>query len=743
MMHKKLLLILFLFAGFSASGQSASEEFNFGFEQTSTNKELPENWFMWGRNYSLSTDTLTVYGGKKALRVQPSADKTGNDFGCIASSIPADYRGKLIELKAYLKFQDVEEGNVGLLLRIDGTSGSLAFDNMREQNIKGTSDWQEYSIKLPYPENAEKIYFGALLSGKGQLWVDDFSLLIDGKDIRSLKKTPRIVYKAEQDKEFDKGSAIETIEVSEENGADLALLGKVWGFLKYYHPAVAKGEYNWDYELFRIIPKVVQANTNQERDEVLVDWINSLGSLEIRKKPGKMKGDALLTPDLSWITASDLSQELVNQLESVKNAKRNEEHFYVGLADRVRNPVFKNEKPYAAKTYPDAGFRLLSLYRYWNIIQYYFPYKHLIEEDWEDVMSEFIPKFVDASNETAYKLAVLELMGRVHDTHANIWGRYDALETFWGINLAPFEVTFVENKAVITGFYGDEATSKPTLQIGDIITKVNNKAVEEIVQERLKYTPASNYPTQLRDIAGKLLRTNDTILNVEYSRSGSLEQANLGTYSIGGLKIPNRSQRADSCFRLLTPEIGYLYLGSIKSEYLPKIFSEIKDTKGLVIDLRCYPSEFVVFSLGKYLMPKSINFVEFTNGNILNPGLFTKSKTLRVGEKNKGYYKGKVVILLNELSQSQAEYTAMAFRVAPKATVIGSTTAGADGNISQFYLPGGINTVISGIGVYYPDGRETQRVGIIPDIEVQPSIAGIRSGRDELIDKAVEVIQEK
>ena len=82
----------------------------------------------------------------------------------------------------------------------------------------------------------------------------------------------------------------------------------------------------------------------------------------------------------------------------------------------------------------------------------------------------------------------------------------------------------------------------------------------------------------------------------------------------------------------------------------------------------------------------------------------------------------------------------MAYRVNPNTTVIGSTTAGADGNVSQFYLPGGISTAISGIGVYYPDGKETQRIGIIPDIELKPTVLGIKSGKDELIEKAIELI---
>jgi C-terminal processing protease CtpA/Prc len=79
----------------------------------------------------------------------------------------------------------------------------------------------------------------------------------------------------------------------------------------------------------------------------------------------------------------------------------------------------------------------------------------------------------------------------------------------------------------------------------------------------------------------------------------------------------------------------------------------------------------------------------------------------------------------------------MALRAAPRATVIGSTTAGADGNVSQIVLPGGIATRISGIGIFYPDKKPTQRIGMIPDREVKPSIAGLRDGRDEVLEAAV------
>ena len=85
----------------------------------------------------------------------------------------------------------------------------------------------------------------------------------------------------------------------------------------------------------------------------------------------------------------------------------------------------------------------------------------------------------------------------------------------------------------------------------------------------------------------------------------------------------------------------------------------------------------------------------------------------------------------------------MAYKVHPNAMIIGIPTAGANGDISLFSLPGGISGMISGNGVYYPDGEETQRIGIIPDIIVKPTILGIREGRDELVEKAVEILMGK
>jgi hypothetical protein len=740
------LLVLISCSYFSFCQTSTQNDFNFGFEKISYKGNLPDNWFKWGTpDFILKTDSIEKHSGSVSVRIEPLGTKPEGSFGCVAYSIPAIYAGNQIELRAYLKLQNVEDGQIGLMLRIDGENGGLQFDNLQQNDIHGTSDWTMYSVILPLPEDAKTIYIGALLNGTGKLWVDDFQLLIDGEDLSKAKIKKSEDFKARKDDEFDHGSNIPTINLTPGKIEDLALLGKIWGFLKYYHPAIANGDYNWDYELFRILPKILLCKTDIERNELFSKWIQSLGEVE-KDVPVNIEESIIKSkPDLSWITADlNLGEELTKQLLLIRDSKRDNKSYYIGFVPGIGNPQFKNEMPYPAHiTDADAGYRLLSLYRYWNINQYFNPNKHLIDEDWNKVLAEFLPKFINATSESDYKVAVLTLIARIHDTHANIWGNDLTLQKLRGTNYAPVVVKFIENKAVVTGFLTTKSGLITGIQKGDIVESVNNKTTDKIVEEQLPITPASNYTTQLRDIARNLLRTNDSVINIAVNRNNSITHLTIKCYSPNDINIYENYLKKDTCFKMITPQIAYIYPGTIKNIYLSGIMSEVQNSRGLIIDLRCYPSEFIVFSLGEYLMPDSTSFVKFSNTSIASPGLFTYSQPVKVGKLNDNYYKGKVVIIVNEITVSQAEYTTMALRVAPDATVIGSTTAGADGNVSEIILPGGIRTLISGIGVYYPDGKETQRVGIIPDIVVKPTLKGIIEGRDEVLEKAIEIINGK
>jgi hypothetical protein len=736
-----ILLFLFYLAGHASMAQSGDTAscYNLGFEKNTSPGNLPDNWLRWGQHgYILQADSVEKHSGRYSLRLE-GRSMGPKDFGCIAIRLPANYSGKEIELRAWMKLKEVSQP-IGLMLRIEDKTRTIAFENMEKQGIKGTIGWTQYSIKLEYPKNAHIMYVGAILSGTGVLWTDNFELYIDGKNMCGLKANREKESKAELDHAFDAGSGISTIPADPLNCENLALLGRVWGFLKYYHPAVRKGDYNWDYELFRILPKILAAPNAENCNEVLNNWVLGLGPLKVKSGHKRADKNIRIHPDLHWINDTLLGKKLCSTLREIEEEDRRGPSYYLDAVKGVGNPDFVNENPYTNMKYPDAGFRLLSLYRYWNTIQYFFPYKYLIEEDWNRVLKTYMPVFLQEKDQLDYELAALSLICRVHDSHAVILNPSLAMNTYRGLNYAPVEITFIENKAVVTGFLNGFQPEHTDLQIGDLIETINGRPLGEYLKELLPYTPASNLPTKLRNLAINLLRTSDTIISVSRLRGEMRDKVSLVCYPASKVEPYKRFHSTDTCFRMVSPGIACLYPGTVRNKYLSSLMPEIQKSKGLIIDMRCYPSDFIVYTLGRRLVFRPHTFVKFSVPDIQKPGLFRLGGSISIGSFHLHPYKGKLIILVNEYTQSQAEFTTMAFKQFPRTLVIGSTTAGADGNVSEIVLPGGMRTMISGLGVYYPDGSETQRIGIVPDIELKPTVKGIREHRDELMEKAIETI---
>ena len=698
--------------------------------------------FGWGGGPSgtIFLDSEIVHGGDWSVRIERKAESQGG-FTALTKSIPVDFQGRALELRGYMRTESVTEW-AGLWLREDGEAGQVAFDNMQDRALRGTTQWTEYRITLPLAESASSVVFGALLAGEGKVWVDDLQLLVDGKPVSEAPKVERIETALDRDREFDQGSGIEGGTLTPEQIVNLATLGRVWGFLKYHHPAVTAPQLHWDYELFRVLPRILGAPDRSSANAVLLEWARALGELEECDPCAESPKEFHLLPDLNWIHQRDaLGKGLSAYLENVyRNRDADGEQFFVSLHPGVGNPVFTREKGYRESRQPDAGFRLLALFRFWNIIQYWFPYRDLIEEDWHAVLAEFIPRLFAAGDPDAYRLELIALIARVRDGHANLWGSLEVRPPRGKCRL-PVRLRFVQDKAVVVGYTHPSEGPASGLKIGDVITGLDRKTVGSLLEAWSPYYAASNQTMRLRDIARSMTVGQCGASRVQGERSS-------GPFELAAKRIPaddldlrsgGTHDLPGAAFRLLSKEVAYLKLSSVKAAEVPEYIRRAQGTRGLIIDIRNYPSEFVVFALGRRLMKEPTPFARFTHGDLSNPGAFLWTQPLSLTPLEPGY-EGKVVILVDELSLSQSEYTAMAFRSAPGALVVGSTTAGADGNVSPIPLPGALRTMISGIGVFYPDKSATQQVGIIPDVEVRPTIRGIRQGRDEVLEEALRQI---
>jgi C-terminal processing protease CtpA/Prc len=706
------------------------------FEAPSSNS-VPAGWSTHPPG-SVSLDNKVVHGGHWSARIERRSD-TENAFSTITKSLPTDFAGTAIELRGFVRTEDVSEF-VGLWVREDGDSGVLAFDNMQRRQIKGTTGWTEYSVSVPVQPEARRLFFGFLLAGTGKAWVDDMSLLVDDRPIWEAPKVVRETTILDTDHEFDAGSKIALAELSTVQVENLATLGKVWGFLKYHHPQVTSGQRHWDYDLYRILPAVLAAPDHAAANEVMAKWVAALGKIGDCQPCAKLDEKELqLRADIVWIESEDrLGAGLSRMLRAAyRNRPAKGKQFFVSLTKTVGNPVFPHEPSYQSVKLPDPGLQLLALFRFWNIVEYWFRSRDLMGENWDRVLAEFIPRVALAKTAEDYERELMALIARIHDTHANLWSAIQVRPPTGACQL-PATVRFIENRAVVTAYADAGAGPAAGLQRGDVIETLDGLPIPRLIEKWKPYYADSNEAAMLRDMGQTLTQGECGDAKLSVSRDNR-------TLEVAAKRVPpgagsgGARQTHDvsgETFRRLSDDVAYLKLSSVKVADAAHYVEGAAGTKGLIIDIRNYPSQFVVFALGSPLVDKETPFVRFTDADLSNPGAFHFTAPTSLAPR-KPHYSGTVVILVDEVTQSSAEYTAMAFRAAPRAFVIGSTTAGADGNVSHIALPGGQSTMISGIGVFYPDKRPTQRVGIVPDLVVKPTIAGIRAGRDEVLEAAI------
>ncbi|MCP5068880.1 MAG: hypothetical protein GY946_20140, partial [bacterium] len=659
-----LICTLFLFTAATAVTLEKEFDTNLCFEGGEVDG-APRGWG-GGPSETLHYDGKVVHDGQGAARVERDQHSPGK-FSSLTKKIPIDFEGEWIELRGYLRAENVET-HAGLWMREDGPGGMLQFDNMGGQPVKGTRDWAEYSIRLPLDPNARELLFGVLVSGNGVVWADDLQLLVDGKPIAQAPERvipPTII---DSDQEFDAGSGISVSELDSGQVELLTTLGRVWGFLKYHHRRVTGGERHWDYELFRILPAMLDAADRDAGNGVLSQWIEELGAPEANRPRAKAPKNTHLLPRLDWIRDRDeLGSKLSEQLKKIHKARPADgEQFYLSLAPRVGNPLFKNELAYAGPNPPDAGFRLLALFRLWNIIEYWFPYHDQLDDDWVSVLREFLPRFAAAESEDAYKLELLSLIARIQDTHADLYSAHDVMPPRGECNW-PVALRFIGQELTVTRFTHEQGESISELEIGDVIVAVDGKPVDSLIAARSPYYCASNQTRKLHAMARYFTRGDCGESTLDIERRGR-------SMTVVETRVPDCDLKASvhdrpgEAFQLLAPDLAYLKLSQVRVEDVDDYIERAAGTRGLVIDIRNYPSEFVVFALGSHLVEKSTPFARFTVGDLNNPGAFSWSRPISI-EPRSPRYEGKIVVLVDEVSVSQSEYTAMAFRAAPEAIV--------------------------------------------------------------------------
>jgi len=368
------------------------------------------------------------------------------------------------------------------------------------------------------------------------------------------------------------------------------------------------------------------------------------------------------------------------------------------------------------------------------MVEYFYPYKYQTDQKWGEVLQEMIVKFRQVKSEQEYHVTLHELTIKLCDSHA--FFDTDLTKAFAGKKYIAAIFKILDDKAIITGFYNDSLARLDDLHLGDAILKVNDEPVSEIYTQHEKYINGSNSSVKKLRYSFRWIFNGDTdSVRIAFERNGT-----------GAIKTIRRYSR--STFKYQYPKgikwkridgtIGYANMEEVTAEDLPKMMKDLKDTRAIIFDLRNYP-EFIFNEIATCINKEPQQAIKFLKPDLTYPGRFVWLKPERYGNKNPSAYTGKVIILVNEETQSRAESFVMVPQTAKNAVTVGRQTSGADGNVIDYTFFDENTSWITGLGVFYPDGRETQRIGIVPDIKVELTREDIRQGRDAILGKAIEV----
>lgn len=386
--------------------------------------------------------------------------------------------------------------------------------------------------------------------------------------------------------------------------------------------------------------------------------------------------------------------------------------------------------------YPDEGMRYVAAARIWAVFSYFHPYKHLYDRDWDrDVLPEYLVKLAAARDAREFHLAVAEMVSHTVDTHDFVSS--PEISSAFGMAPPPVLVRWIENKPVVTRVAKAPAAGR--LEVGDVISKIDGKPVQERIDFIRKHTAHSTEQSAMyRAMVTLLLGERDSALRVTAIGADGMErEAELQRIPVSDLYYPD-----GETIRLLSPEIGYVDLTRLENAQVDGMFEQFKDTQTIIMDMRGYPRG-TAWSIAPRLATQQGMIAAQFRRNLVRatPGEDSKSSIYfeqRIPETTKPRYAGKTILLIDERAISQSEHSGLFYKTANGTTFIGSPTTGANGDVTHFFAPGNIRIGFSGHDVRWPDGRQLQRVGLQPDIEVRPTIAGIRAGRDEVLERAVE-----
>jgi len=526
----------------------------------------------------------------------------------------------------------------------------------------------------------------------------------------------------------------------------LMATARLWITVEYFHPYLAvRHDIDWDQALVRVLPKIRAAGNADEFRAALSLMLDELHDPETH-----MGEHGVATA--SFVSQMSLARTSTSALFVTKAAQPVETIALdvAGLPAVVRLsipvsalPATSELKPSPAtdaNAYPSTEQRLLGAFKIWGAIHYFFAYKDLMDEDWDDVFANYLPKFLEARDATDYHLVVADLLTHLTDTNTTAHSR--TLDAYFGESAVGLRMRLLDKFPIVTEVL-DPAASKAGVRPGDVVKRIGMESTTDRFRRFVQYVPASTPQRSGYDTLQKVT-SGPAGTEVELAIENAQGEAHAVKLTRGF--EAQGPERVDEAIRVLSGNVGYMDLSSIPTEDAGAALIRLKDTKAIIFDLRGGRAPAADEIVSHLTSQTNVAAAFVTTAMALRPDIATRGSATETTSTflvrtlpppHSPLYKGRTVGLIDERTIGDAEYAGLLFEAANKTEFVGEPSAGAKSSVAELAIPGGIVISYSTQDIRHGNGGKLQRLGLQPSVLAPTTAKGLRAGKDEALDAAL------
>jgi hypothetical protein len=739
-----LALILSLFANRSSAQGSL---FNADFEQPELRSDaggwsMPESCRKAG--FRAGITAVTPAQGASCAVVSYEGEGATEGMGNLIQGIDArELRGKVVSFSASVRVEG--DGRAQLWLRTDGANDfSVLIDNMHDRPVK-SAQWWRYEIRGYVDPRSDRLVMGMMLFDGGRAYLDDVKIAVLG-DLAEVCEPPRALearglenlvafakllgyvaffHPSDEAKSVDWVSSTPKLDAIESAPDDAELAKRLQALFEPFAPTVQI------FETQAPPPKHADLARRKESDRLkLVRWRNvgfarnDESPLYFRRRDKQRLKDEQPPEGWSWPDET-WDAELVP-----------------GVSCRVPLVVWSDSKgtlpraPSASGKFDQVPFqsgndratRIADVILAWNVFQHFYPYFDVVEVDWPKELEKALMSAATDADEVAFARTLRRLVAALRDGH----GRVVTSVVRDVRSSPPIELCWVEDKLVVLS-----VPRTCTLTAGEVIVSIDGERVSDVWSRLAPLMPAATPQFARYQALGQVARG---IAGTKVVLESQTADGKLHTNTLTRALEPVEERRRET-FSELEPGIFYFDLGHGTDEDFEAALPRLAQAKGIVFDLRGYPTLGADFF--GHLTSKPLESPQW----LVPTPRFPDRKDLSFNRSQwkvkplEPRFEAKVAFLTDGRAISAAETYMGIADFHDLGTIVGEPTAGTNGNVNPFSLPGGYEISWTGMKVLRQDGTRHHGVGIQPDVPCSRTIAGIAAGRDEQLEKAIEIVK--